>query len=90
MKLEGSLAVTDPASDDSEMERSASRRYLCKAADLPRLISLLAENQHALGTIANSNVVHNLALKLLHRWRQNTRAGSKRNIHAHYDLGNRF
>ncbi len=62
----------------------------CDSPDLPRLISLLAENQHALGTITHSNVVHNLALKLLHRWRQNTRAGSKRNIHAHYDLGNRF
>jgi cyclopropane-fatty-acyl-phospholipid synthase len=62
----------------------------CDSPDLPRLISLLAENQQALGTIANSNVVHNLALKLLHRRRQNTRAGSKRNIHAHYDLGNRF
>jgi cyclopropane-fatty-acyl-phospholipid synthase len=62
----------------------------CDSPDLPRLITLLAENQHALGTIAHSNVVHNLTLKLLHRWRQNTRAGSKRNIHAHYDLGNRF
>jgi cyclopropane-fatty-acyl-phospholipid synthase len=62
----------------------------CDSPDLPRLISLLAENQQALGTIAHSNVVHNLALKLLHRWRQNSRAGSKRNIHAHYDLGNRF
>ncbi|HTE37172.1 MAG TPA: class I SAM-dependent methyltransferase, partial [Reyranella sp.] len=62
----------------------------CDSPDLPRLISLLAENQQALGKIANSNVVHNLALKLLHRWRQNSRAGSKRNIHAHYDLGNRF
>jgi len=62
----------------------------CDSPDLPRLISLLAENQQALGKIAYSNVVHNLALKLLHRWRQNSRTGSKRNIHAHYDLGNRF
>jgi cyclopropane-fatty-acyl-phospholipid synthase len=62
----------------------------CDSPDLPRLISLLAENQQALGKIAHSNVVHNLALKLLHSWRQNSRAGSKRNIHAHYDLGNRF
>ncbi len=62
----------------------------CDSPDLPRLISLLAENQQALGKIAYSNVVHNLALKLLHRWRQNSRDGSKRNIHAHYDLGNRF
>ncbi len=62
----------------------------CDSPDLPRLISLLAENQQALGTMVNCNPVHNLALKLLHRWRQNTRDGSKRNIHAHYDLGNRF
>jgi len=62
----------------------------CDSPDLPRLISLLAENQQSLGTMAHSNAVHNLALKLLHRWRQNSRAGSKRNIHAHYDLGNRF
>ncbi len=62
----------------------------CDSPDLPKLIGLLAENQQALGSIANSNVVHNLALKVLHRWRHNSRAGSKRNIHAHYDLGNRF
>lgn len=62
----------------------------CDSPDLPRLISLLAENQQSLGTIANANVVHNLALKLLHRFRQNSRSGSRRNIHAHYDLGNRF
>jgi cyclopropane-fatty-acyl-phospholipid synthase len=62
----------------------------CDSPDLPRLITLLAENQHALGKITQSNAVHNLALKLLHRWRQNSRAGSKRNIRAHYDLGNRF
>ena len=62
----------------------------CDSPDLPRLISLLAENQEALGSIVHNNVVHNLALKLLHHRRQNTRTGAKRNIHAHYDLGNRF
>jgi len=62
----------------------------CDSPDLPRLIALLAENQQALGAISHSNVVSNLALKLLHGWRHNSRAGAKRNIHAHYDLGNRF
>jgi cyclopropane-fatty-acyl-phospholipid synthase len=62
----------------------------CDSPDLPRLISLLAENQNALGTITHSNLLHNVALKLMHRWRQNSRQGSRRNIHAHYDLGNRF
>ena len=37
-----------------------------------------------------SNVLHNIVLKLLHWRRDNSREGSKRNIHAHYDLGNEF
>ncbi len=28
--------------------------------------------------------------RLSHAWRKNTRQGSRRNIHAHYDLGNEF
>jgi Cyclopropane fatty acid synthase and related methyltransferases len=31
-----------------------------------------------------------MLLKLLHRRRDNSREGSKKNIHAHYDLGNEF
>jgi cyclopropane-fatty-acyl-phospholipid synthase len=62
----------------------------CDSPDLPALIALLAENDKALGRVARTNVLHGFALKLLHRWRANTREGSKRNIHAHYDLGNRF
>ena len=62
----------------------------CDSPDLPQLIALLAENQQALGGVARTNPLHNLALKFLHRWRDNSREGSKRNIHAHYDLGNSF
>jgi cyclopropane-fatty-acyl-phospholipid synthase len=62
----------------------------CDSPDLPTLVALLADNQEALGNMAHTNFVHNAALKLLHRWRHNSRTGSKRNIHAHYDLGNRF
>ena len=40
--------------------------------------------------VTRTNVFHNLVLKLLHRRRDNSREGSKRNIHAHYDLGNEF
>ncbi|MFI5001332.1 MAG: class I SAM-dependent methyltransferase, partial [Reyranellales bacterium] len=62
----------------------------CDSPDLPKLIALLAENDKALGGVAQTNRLHNLVRKLLHRWRDNSRAGSKRNIHAHYDLGNNF
>ena len=62
----------------------------CNSPDLPVLIALLAENEKALGAMARPNLLHGLLLKLLHRRRQNSRRGSRKNIHAHYDLGNEF
>lgn len=62
----------------------------CESPDLPRLIALLAANDKALGSVVHSNFLHNIVLKLLHWRRDNSRAGSRRNIHAHYDLGNSF
>ena len=62
----------------------------CDSPDLPRLIGLLADNDHALAGFARSNPFHNLLLRLLHRRRDNSREGARKNIHAHYDLGNNF
>ncbi len=62
----------------------------CESPDLPGLIALLAGNEKALGAMADRNPLHNLVLKLLHRRRDNSREGSRRNIHEHYDLGNGF
>ena len=62
----------------------------CDSPDLPKLIALLAANDKALGRVTHSNVLHNIFLKLMHWRRDNSREGSKRNIHAHYDLGNKF
>jgi cyclopropane-fatty-acyl-phospholipid synthase len=62
----------------------------CDTPDLHGLIALLAENERALGRLARSSVLSNLLLKLMHRLRDNSRRGSRRNIHAHYDLGNDF
>lgn len=62
----------------------------CDSPDLPRLIALLAENEKPLGAVARANALYNLVLRVLHRWRDNSRKGSRRNIHAHYDLGNKF
>ncbi|TAJ37581.1 MAG: class I SAM-dependent methyltransferase [Reyranella sp.] len=63
---------------------------LCDSPDLPGLLSLLTDNEKALGRVTRTNVFHNILLKLLHRRHDNSREGSKRNIHAHYDLGNEF
>ncbi|MBV8193544.1 MAG: class I SAM-dependent methyltransferase [Alphaproteobacteria bacterium] len=58
--------------------------------DLPGLIALLAANERALGGLGRTNVLGGLLLKLMHRLRANSRRGARRNIHAHYDLGNEF
>jgi cyclopropane-fatty-acyl-phospholipid synthase len=62
----------------------------CDSPELPKLIALLAANDKALGHVAHANIFHNIALKLMHWRRDNSREGAKRNIHAHYDLGNNF
>jgi cyclopropane-fatty-acyl-phospholipid synthase len=63
---------------------------LCDTPDLPGLIALLADNEKSLGRMAHTNALHDLALKFLHWHRRNSRRGSRKNIHAHYDLGNEF
>ncbi len=63
---------------------------LCDSPDLAGLIALLAENEQSLGRMAHTNALHDLALKFLHWQRRNSRRGSRKNIHAHYDLGNEF
>ena len=63
---------------------------LCDSPDLPGLIALLADNEKSLGRMAHTNTLHDLALKFLHWQRRNSRKGSRKNVHAHYDLGNEF
>jgi cyclopropane-fatty-acyl-phospholipid synthase len=62
----------------------------CDSPDLAKLIALLAENQPSLSGVGRNSPLHNLARRLLHRRRDNSREGAERNIHAHYDLGNSF
>src|SRR5262245_49223500 len=62
----------------------------CDSPDLSALIALLAENEKVLGGIARTNVLHDVMLRPMHWRRRNSRRGSRRNIHAHYDLGNEF
>ncbi len=60
------------------------------SADLTALIELAARNEAALqATLAGSWLLR-LPNRLRHWRRANTRGGSRRNIPAHYDLGNAF
>jgi cyclopropane-fatty-acyl-phospholipid synthase len=59
-------------------------------SDLPRLLTLLAANREPLERPIYGGFLGRLVNRLLHLARANTRAGSRRNIAAHYDLGNDF
>jgi cyclopropane-fatty-acyl-phospholipid synthase len=58
--------------------------------DPAALMTLLAANRGALGRAVYGNALALLRYRLTHRLRANTRGGSRRNIAAHYDLGNDF
>jgi cyclopropane-fatty-acyl-phospholipid synthase len=58
--------------------------------DLPATLILLADNAERIARVFFGNPLGRF-LNLLRHWRRaNTKAGSKKNIHAHYDLGNQF
>jgi cyclopropane-fatty-acyl-phospholipid synthase len=54
------------------------------------LFALFVANAQNLGGAARAHGPWRWAARLAHRLRRNTREGSRRNIHAHYDLGNDF
>ncbi|WP_404481252.1 class I SAM-dependent methyltransferase [Novosphingobium sp. BL-52-GroH] len=54
------------------------------------LFALFMDNAVALGGVARAHGPWRLLTRLVHALHRNTRSGSLRNIHAHYDLGNDF
>ncbi len=54
------------------------------------LFDLFMRNARALGDVARARGPLRWVNKLVHMLRRNDRRGAKRNIHAHYDLGNDF
>ena len=54
------------------------------------LFDLFMRNRRSLGSSARSGGVMRLAARAWHRMRRNDPTGSRRNIAAHYDLGNDF
>ena len=58
--------------------------------DLTELFKLALANEHALTGVGSPSLVNRVLNRLLHALRANTRRGSRRNIAAHYDLGNAF
>ncbi len=62
-----------------------------RTSDLTGLLRLLIQNESVLGGFdAGLGRIGETFRRVAHRLRRNTRIGSRRNIRAHYDLGNDF
>jgi len=60
-------------------------------SDLPGIMRLLVINRDVMNSLESGmSRIRGALFRLAHWHRRNTRAGSRRNIHAHYDLGNEF
>lgn len=58
--------------------------------DLTRFLLLFCVNHAAVATLLPDRPLTRLWQRFRHWLNRNSRRGAKRNIHAHYDLGNRF
>lgn len=63
---------------------------LWRTDQLTALLTLMAQSRDQIARACQGNVLRLLGYRLLHALRTNTRAGSRRNIQAHYDIGNDF
>lgn len=60
------------------------------SADITAVLRFYLKNRDALNRAGKSVFFKSLSDRLFHLLRHNTRAGARRNISAHYDLGNGF
>jgi cyclopropane-fatty-acyl-phospholipid synthase len=68
----------------------AWRAFWVDTPDLSALLRLAIRNERALQRTVYGGWLAQVWYGLRHRLRRNTRSGSRRNIHAHYDIGNAF
>jgi cyclopropane-fatty-acyl-phospholipid synthase len=59
-------------------------------SDLSALLGLMLANRKSLDAVIHGSWAGRLLYRLRHLFNRNTRANSRKNIHAHYDLGNAF
>ncbi len=66
------------------------RDGLIATTDMTAFLAVCEANEKVLEKVFYGNPLVALFFRLAHAFRANTKAGSKKNIHAHYDLGNAF
>ncbi|HRK70755.1 MAG TPA: cyclopropane-fatty-acyl-phospholipid synthase family protein [Micropepsaceae bacterium] len=63
---------------------------LWESPDVAQVLYVASLNAEAMGGVSRGTWLVNAVARLQHLLRPNTKKGSERNIHAHYDLGNDF
>ncbi|MBV9557897.1 MAG: class I SAM-dependent methyltransferase [Pseudolabrys sp.] len=58
--------------------------------DLFAFLNFGLRNEQWLGATTSGSTARNVLSRVQHTFRRNSRRGSRRNIHAHYDIGNAF
>jgi cyclopropane-fatty-acyl-phospholipid synthase len=66
------------------------RDGLIDSKNMTTFLEFCIANERAIEQVFYGNAVMGTLYRLLHWLRPNTRKGSEKNIHAHYDLGNSF
>ncbi len=66
------------------------RDGLWTTPDLAALLRVFIRNRQALEELIYGNWLGSLLYRVRHLFNRNTRTNSRKNIHAHYDLGNAF
>ena len=77
--IEGDLGLARAYMDDD-----------CRSPDIKTLLDFGTQNETALANATSGAFLSRLLDRLRHARRANTKRGSRRNIAAHYDLGNAF
>lgn len=58
--------------------------------DLTALLRLVLRNEQVLNRVMKAGALTGWWYRIKHLFRQNSKRGSRKNIHAHYDIGNTF
>jgi cyclopropane-fatty-acyl-phospholipid synthase len=58
--------------------------------DLAAMLDIMVANRQSIERVVYGNWVGRLVYRFQHLMNRNSKSGSRRNIHAHYDIGNRF
>ena len=90
IKLHDDAVITNVAARGDIALAHDYRFAKWESKDIASLVDFFLRNEHSLHRYISGSKLMQLFAKLSYFFTQNTKKGSRKNIHAHYDLGNDF